>query len=104
MTVFAEALDDLFADPSLGVDAVWRTGGVDPGFPVRIFVRLADRVTDYGPTRIASGTAMVEVRISDVATPSEGDTVSFGGRTLVVQGEPLADALRLVWTIECRPA
>ena len=103
MAVFSEALDDLFGDPSLAVDAVWRAGGLDPGVPVRVFVRLADRVTDYGLTRLASGTAMVEVRVSDVAIPAEGDTVSLGGRTLVVQGEPLADALRLVWTVECRP-
>ena len=103
MTVFAEALDDLFGDPALAVDAVWRAGGLDPGLPVRVFVHLADRVTDFGLTRIASGTALVEVRVAEVPAPAEGDTVSFGGRTLVVQGEPLADALRLVWTIECRP-
>ena len=104
MTVFAEALDDLFADPNLAADAVWRTGGTGPDVPVRVMVRLPDRVTDYGLTRITSSTAMIEVRVAEVPAPAEGDTVSFGGRTLVVQGEPLADALRLVWTVECRPA
>jgi hypothetical protein len=35
---------------------------------------------------------------------TEGDTFQIGGETLVIQGEPLRDVERLVWTIEARPA
>lgn len=102
--IFTAAIDDLFADPSIATDALWRAGGVDPAMSVRVVLRLADRVSDFGDARFASSTAMLEVRVSQVPTPASGDTVETGGRLLIVQGEPLADALRLVWTVECRPA
>ncbi len=104
MSLFAEAIDDLFADPELARDAVWRAGGVGDGVTVRAVVRLADRVTEFGAARIASGTALVEVRTAEVAAPAEGDAITVAGRTLVVQGEPLADAERLVWKLDCREA
>jgi hypothetical protein len=102
--IFTAAIDDLFADPSIAADALWRVGGADPAIPVRVILRLADRVSDFGDARFASSTAVLEVRVSEVPAPASGDTVETRGRLLIVQGEPLADALRLVWTVECRPA
>jgi hypothetical protein len=102
--IFAAAIDDLFADPAIAIDGLWRAGGADPALPVRVIARLGDRITDFGDARFASSTAVLEVRVSEVPAPASGDTVETGGRLLIVQGEPLADALRLVWTVECRPA
>ncbi len=102
--IFAAAIDDLFADPSIATDGLWRAGGVDPAIPARVILRLADKVSDFGDARFVSATAVLEVRVAEMPTPSSGDTVETGGRLLIVQGEPLADALRLVWTVECRPA
>lgn len=104
MNVFAEAIDDLFADPNLVVPALWRAGGSGPGVPIRVMLRQADRVTDFGDTRIASGSTVIEVRTSEVPAPAEGDTVEVAGQILVVQGEPLGGTDRLVWTLDCRPA
>jgi hypothetical protein len=102
--VFAAAIDDLFADPAIAADGLWRAGGADPALPVRAIARLGDRITDFSDARFVNATAMLEVRVAEMPTPASGDTVETGGRLLIVQGEPLADALRLVWTVECRPA
>src|SRR6266511_6023531 len=103
MTVFAAAMDTLFADPNLACDAVYRPGGADPSIPVRVLVRWPDRVGDFGETRIASETATFDVRTSEIAKPVEGDTLEIDGVTSVIQGEPIRDAERLIWTVEAGP-
>ena len=88
----------------LGRDALYRPGDAGPGVPVRVVLARPDRVGSFGETRIASATALLEVRRSEVPTPAEGDSFEVDGERLLVQGEPLADAERLLWTIELRPA
>jgi len=104
MRIFAVAIDALFADPNLGVDAVYRAGGADPAVPVRVILRRPDRVGAFGDARIVAETTVFDLRVAEVATPAEGDTLEVSGATYVVQGEPLRDAERLVWSIEARPA
>jgi hypothetical protein len=41
--------------------------------------------------------------VSDVSAPAEGDTFEADSTVYVIQGEPIGDAERLVWTIEARP-
>jgi hypothetical protein len=103
MTTFAAAIDALFADPNLAVDALYRADGADPSIPVRVIVRRPDRVGDFGETRIVAETTMFDIRVSDIAAPAEGDTIEAGGTVYVIQGEPIRDAERLVWTVEARP-
>jgi hypothetical protein len=103
MSVFAAAVDALFADPNLGAAAVFRAGAADPGMPVRLIVRQPDRIGNFGETRIAAATLVIDVRVSEVAAPAEGDTIEMSGTVYVIQGEPIRDAERLVWTIEARP-
>jgi hypothetical protein len=103
MTVFATAIDALFADPNLGRDAVYRAGGADPGIPVRAILRRPDQIGTFGETRLATETLVIEVRVNDVAAPGEGDTIELDGTVYVLQGEPIRDAERLVWTSEARP-
>jgi hypothetical protein len=102
--LFTAAIDALFADPNLGIDAVYRVGGNDPGVPVRVIVRRPDRVGDFGETRIVAETLLIDVRVSDLAAPADGDTIEADGTVYVIQGAPTRDAERLVWTIEGRPA
>ncbi len=45
-----------------------------------------------------------DVRTSEVADPAEGDTLDVDGVIYIVQGTPVRDAERLVWTIEARRA
>jgi hypothetical protein len=102
MTAFAAAIDVLFADPNLGTDAVYRASDADPGTMIRVIIRQPDRIGTFGETRIAAATLVIDVRVSEVAAPAEGDTIEMDGAVYVIQGEPLRDGERLVWTIEAR--
>ena len=103
MTIFAAAIDALFADPNLGIDTVYRVGGADAEVPVRAIVRQPDRIGEFGETRIVAETLTIDVRVGEVATPAQGDTIEVNGTVYVIQGEPVRDAERLVWSIEARP-
>jgi hypothetical protein len=83
---------------------VYRAGGADPGVSVRAILRRPDRIGEFGETRILTKTTMFDIRASEIAAPAEGDTIVVDGSTYVIQGEPIRDAERLIWTIEARPA
>lgn len=104
MTAFIIAIDGLFVDPHVARNALYRPGDTGPGVLVRVVIGRPDLVGSFGETRIVSGTATLEVRRSEVAAPAEGDSFEIEGERLLVQGEPLADAGGLVWTVEARPA
>ena len=103
MSIFAEALDELFADPHLARDAAWRAGGTGQPAAVRIVLRQPDRIGGFGETRLLADTTVVEVRTSEVPVLAAGDTVEVDGDLYRVQGEPVRDSERLVWTGELRP-
>jgi hypothetical protein len=104
MSIFAEALDELFADPHLARDAAWRAGGTGEPVTVRIVLRQPDRIGGFGETRLLADTTVVEVRTVEVPVLAAGDTVEVDGDLYQVQGEPVRDSERLVWTAELRPA
>jgi hypothetical protein len=101
-SAFAAAINVLFADPNLGVNAVYRAGGSGEAITLRAIVRQPDRVGTFGETRIATETTIFDIRTSEVAAPAEGDTIEMNGGVYVIQGEPIRDAERLVWTLEAR--
>ena len=102
MTAFTAAIDALFADPNLGVNAIYRAGGSGEAITLRAIVRQPDRVGTYGETRIATETTIIDIRTSEVAAPAEGDTIEMAGTVYVIQGAPIRDGERLVWTLEAR--
>ncbi len=99
---FAAAVDALFADPNLAREAIYEPADGDP-FPVRVIARLADTVTEFGAARLWSETTRFDLRVSEVANPRPGDHVVICGTTYIVQGEPVRDRERLVWTLDLRP-
>ena len=101
MTAFAAAVDALFADPNLAREAVYEPADGDP-FPVRVIARRADAVTEFGEARLWSETTRFDVRASEIAAPRPGDHLSIDGTAYIVQGEPLRDRERLVWTLDTR--
>lgn len=103
MSAFAAAVGALFADPNIGRDAVYIVDGGVP-VPVRIVVRRADTITDFGDARLWSETTRVDLRVTEVAEPRPGDRIEIGGDTFLIQGEPVRDRERLVWTVDLRPA
>lgn len=100
MSIFAEAIDDLFADPNLARDASWFAGGTGDPIPVRVTLRRPDAVMDFGETRIRIATHRLDVRVSEVGTLAAGDVFLVDGIALRVQGAPERDSERLVWTAE----
>lgn len=64
-------------------------------------IKSPDRIVDVREIAIHTPTLLVDVRVSDVATPQEGDTLTIGALLYAVQGEPVRDAQNLVWTLDC---
>lgn len=104
MSAFAAAIDLIFADPNMAVQAAWLPGGLSPGQSVRVIRKAADQVTGFGAAHVWSESMMIDVRVSEVAQPAPGDRIVIAGETFDVQGEPLRDRERLVWTLELVPA
>ena len=103
MTAFAAILDALFADPNIGREAVYISDGGAPVL-VRIVSRQADAITDFGDARLWSETTRIDLRIAEVANPRPGDRLEMDGDAFLIQGEPVRDRERLVWTVDLRPA
>ena len=103
MSVFAAAVGALFADPNMGWDAVYTADGGAPVL-VRVVARRADAVTDFGDARLWSETTRIDLRVAEVPNPRPGDRVEIDGEVSLIQGEPVHDRERLVWTVDLRPA
>ena len=76
----------------------------DVAVPVRIVVRRPDRVSDFGETRLYAETTVIDIRVADAPALASGDAFEIDAESYVVQGEPLRDAERLIWTAELRSA
>jgi hypothetical protein len=103
MSAFAAAVSALFADPNIGRDAVYTPEGGAPSM-VRVFARRADSLTDFGDARIWSEATRIDLRVAEVANPRPGDRIEIDDDAFLIQGEPVRDRERLVWTVDLRPA
>lgn len=104
MTALAAAIEMLFADPNLSSAAVYRVQGTGDPLAIRVITRRPDQVFDFGNTRIHTETSLFDVRVAEVPGPRPGDTLEIDGETFVLQGEPVRDSERLIWTLDTRPA
>jgi hypothetical protein len=103
MSVFAAAIDNLFADPNIARDATYIADGGTPQL-IRVVTRRADEVTGFGDARIWSETTRVDLRVAEVPNPRPGDRVEIAGEAFLIQREPVRDRERLIWTLDLRPA
>ena len=103
MTAFAAVIDALFADPNIGREAVYASEGGPPVL-VRVVARRADAITDFGDARLWSETTRVDLRVAEVPAPRPDDRLEIDGDAFLIQGEPVRDRERLVWTVGLRPA
>ena len=103
MHAVSAALDLLFADPNLALDA-WHRDVAGQFTKLRIIPRRADSVTDFGAARLWSETFRFDVRVSDLPNPRPKEQIQVGDETFLIQGEPVRDRDRLLWTIEAAPA
>ena len=102
MNAFATAMDRIFADRNITVDAIWFAGGTGPGVAFRVIRKSPDEITPFGAGRILSETTLLDVRLADMPTPAQGDLIQIGAETFVLQGEPKLDRERLIWTLNTR--
>jgi len=103
MSAFAAAVGAIFAEPNIGRDAVYTPEGGAP-VPVRVVARRADAVSDFGDARLWSETTRIDLRVAEVPSPRPGDRIEIDGDAFLIQGEPVRDRERLVWTVDLRPA
>ena len=100
MTVFADAIDDLFADPNLAVDAVYTPPGGDD-VPCRIMLRRPDETVEFGGSKLVVGSVLIEVRASEVSAPAKGGTFTVGDTTYAISAVPRQpDPDRMIWRCE----
>lgn len=103
MSAFAAAVDLLFTDQNIGRDGVYIAEGGAPVM-VRIVSRQADAITGFGEARLWSETTRIDLRVAEVPAPRPGDRLEIDGDAFLIQGEPMRDRERLVWTLDLRPA
>ena len=103
MTAITAAINALFADPNIAMDAIYRTEGTGEPQTVRIVTKRPDEVLDFGDSRVTTATTVAEVRVSELADPQAGDTLEIGGETYTIQGTPRRDTERLIWSLDLRP-
>ncbi|MDO5704267.1 MAG: hypothetical protein Q4G49_04225 [Paracoccus sp. (in: a-proteobacteria)] len=104
MNAFSAAITRIFADPHMAVDAIWLPGGVPPGTAIRAIRKAPDDLTTYGGARVWSETVRIDVMAAQVPAPEPGDRIVIADDTYEIQGEPVRDRERLVWTLDLRPA
>jgi len=104
MNAFAAAMDRIFANTTMAVDAYWISTGSTEEHAIRVIRRAPDEISSFGAARILSDTTTVDVRVSELADPRPDDLILFGTESFVIQGEPVRDRERLVWTLDLRPA
>jgi hypothetical protein len=103
MSAFSAALDALFSDPNIARAAMYAPADGD-AFVVRVVAHRADAITGFGEAQLWSETTRLDVRVAEVAAPRPGDRLMLDGETFVVQGEPVRERERLVWTLDLRLA
>ena len=100
--IIQDSIDQNFA--LLGEDATYTPAAGSP-VTVKVIPRQPDTVLDFGDTKARTTTTLLDVRVSELATPAKGDAVTFAGTGYVVQAPPLRrDPRRLIWTLDTRLA
>jgi hypothetical protein len=103
MSIFIAAIDNVFCDPNIAQDAVYVADGGTPVL-VRVVMRRADDITAFGDARLWSETTRIDLRVAEVPNPRPGDRIEINSEAFLIQGEPVRDRERLVWTLDLRPA
>lgn len=104
MNALPGALAAIFNNPVMARDATLYPGGAGAGTPVRVIARLPDDVTTFAGARVLSDTLVVDMLVSSAPNLAPGDRIDMDGSSYTVQGEPVRDAERMIWTAELVPA
>ena len=100
MSVFETAIQALFNDRNLAVDATF-IPQVGVSKAVRVITRTADVYQNAGQSVIETPSLVLEVQVTDCPAVNQGDQFIIEATTYTVQGEPRRDSERLVWQVDC---
>ena len=103
MSVFIAAIDNVFCDPNIARDAVYVADGGTP-VSVRVVMRRADDIIGFGDACLWSETSRIDLRVAEFPDPRPDEWIEINSEAFVIQGEPVRDRERLVWTLDLRPA
>lgn len=100
MTVFSSAIQTLFNDQNLAVNATF-IPQIGVSKAVRVITRAPDVYQNIGQSVIETPSLVLEVQVADCPTVSQGDQFIINSATYTVQGEPRRDSERLYWQVDC---
>lgn len=97
--MIAELATDAVFDSDLAVDATYTAAGGDP-VSVRVLWDRRTLFEDLDTQRIASGAVTFRIRVSEVAGPAYGDTVTVDGTVYHIHSTvPLRSPSGSVWEL-----
>ena len=102
MPALATMVNATFRDRNLASDAIYRLGGAGAGSNCRAVLSAPDQAGNFGDTRFVTDTVILSLRVADAPALAALDTVQIDGVIYRIQGVPIRDATRLVWTAEAR--
>jgi hypothetical protein len=100
MTVFDTAIDTLFNDDNLAVDAIYTPDGGGAPVSVRTIKTIEDDLTDVFSGRQVVKKIKADIRVSEVATVAAGGELLIGSTTYKVTNPQIKDSDQLIWSME----
>jgi len=101
VNAFDAAMAALVTDPNLGVEAVYRQGGIGAPISLRVLRSSPDRVGDAFGTEILSATDILSVAIAGLPDLAAGDRFALGPDLLTVTHAE-RDATGTAWRVLCQ--
>jgi len=99
VTIFDTAIDTLFADANLAIDATYTpVAGAPVG--VRVIKTIEDDPMDVFAGRQVVKKIKADIRVSEVATVAAGASLLIGVTTYKVTNPQIKDGDQLVWSME----
>jgi len=101
--VFTAALNAIFDDPNMTVEATYTAPASGEPIACRILLNQRDReLAGISGRPVIEGRTLT-VRKSEIAAPARGGMFEISGETLTVLDDPRCeDALRLLWVMTVR--
>jgi len=99
MTVFNTAIDTLFFDDNLAIDAIYTPSAGSP-VSVRTIKTIEDDPTDVFAGRQVVKKIKADIRCSEIATVAAGDKLLIELTTYTVTNPQIKDNDQLVWSME----
>ena len=88
----------------LALVIAWKLAVPRPAMPVATLPVAACNVQRESCQLTLGDATRIDLRISEVLNPRPGDGIEIDGEAFLIQGEPVRDRERLVWTVDLRPA